>query len=201
MALTSSPYGIQVISDQVGVAPRPARLVNGIASGFASNIFKGQPVKINPVTGTVVPCTNPGGTPDQLWAVFDGVYYTPVGGRPIDAPFWPGGTQWDPGYNMFVYYYPLWLPSTRLQVQADGSVAQALMGSGFNFTNLGNGNTTTGQSACTVGAAGVASGSQAQLAFVEFANGINDAIGDAFTDMIFTVAYPQVGFRGQNSIG
>lgn len=201
MALTSSPYGIRVISDQVGVAPRPQRIPFGIANGLASNIFKGQPVKIDPVTGTVTPITNPGGTPDQLFAVFDGVDYTPLGGRPAVSPFWAAGTTYTTAEDMFVYVFPLWLPSTRIQVQADGSVAQALLGGGFNFSNLSAGNTFTGLSACTVAAAGVAAGSQAQLAFIEFATGINDTIGDAYTDMIFTVAYPQVGFRGQNSIG
>lgn len=201
MPSTASPYGIQVISDQVGVTPRPMRIVNGIASGLASNIYKGQPVKMNPATGTITPVTNPGGTPDALFAVFDGVYYTPVGGRPIDTPIWSSGTVWDTGYDMFVYVYPLWLPSTRIQVQADGSVAQTALGQGFNLNALSSGNTTTGQSTCSVDSTGVAAGSQAQLAFIEFANGINDSIGDAYTDMIFTVAYPQIGFRGQNSTG
>lgn len=203
MAIISSPYGVEVISDQTGYAPRTQRIPLGIANGLASNIFKGQPVKVNPATGTITPITNPGGTPDQLYAIFDGVEYTPLGGRPAVSPFWPGGTTYDATLDMFVYVYPLWLPGIRLQVQADGSVPQAGLGSGFNFTaaNLANGNTSTGLSACTVAAAGAPAGSQAQLAFIEFATGINDAIGDAFTDMIFTVAYPQIGFRGQNSIG
>jgi hypothetical protein len=47
----------------------------------------------------------------------------------------------------------------------------------------------------------VVAGSQAQLALVEFATDITSTIGDAYTDLICTVAYPQVGFRGQNSIG
>lgn len=201
MALTSTPYGVEVISDQTGFAPRTQRIPLGITSGYAANIFKGQPVWINPATGTIQAVTNPGGTPQALFAIFDGVEYTPIGGRPAVSPFWPASATYDTGYDMFVYVYPCWNPGVRLQVQADGSVAQASLGSGFNFTNLANGNTTTGLSACTVGAAGIVSGSQAQLAFIEFATGVNDAIGDAFTDMIFTVAYPQIGFRGQNSIG
>lgn len=201
MASTSSPYGISVISNQVGVAPRPLRIPNGIVSGYASNIFKGQPVKLVAATGTIQAVTNPGGTPDALYAVFDGVDYTPLGGRPAVSPFWPAGTTIDTTQDFFVYVYPLWLDSVRLQIQADGAVAQALLGSGFNFSNLSAGSTSTGLSACTVAAAGVAAGSQAQLALVEFATGINDTIGDAYTDLICTVAYPQVGFRGQNSIG
>ena len=202
MAATASPYGIQVISDQVGFAPRPARIVNGITNGLAQNIFKGQPVKLNPLTGTLLPCTNPGGTPDQIYGVFMGVDYTPLGGRPTESPFWPAGATVDTTQDFLVYYYPLWLPSSRIRIQADGSVGQVSLGSGFNFTNIGAGSTFTGSSQATVGAAGVAAGSQAQLTLVEFYDTqVLDTIGDAFTDLICTVAYPQVGFRGQNSIG
>lgn len=201
MASVSSPYGLQAISSQVGVAVRPHRIPFGIASGLASNIFKGTPVKLNPATGTIVPCTNPGGTPDQVFGIFMGVDYTPSGGRPAVSPFWPTGTVYVTTEDMLVYIYPLWQPATRIKVQADGAVAQALLGCEFNFTNLTAGNTQTGLSACTVGAAGVPLGSQGQLTLVEFATDINDTIGDAFTDLICTVAYPQVGFRGQNSIG
>lgn len=201
MASVSSPYGCELISDQQGPAVRPYRIPFGIASGFASNIYKGQPVKLNAATGTIQPVTNPGGTPDALYAIFDGVDYSPLGGRPAVSPYWLGGTQWDPAQDMLVYVFPLWIPGYRIKVQADGSVPQTLLGSGFNFTNLANGSTITGLSQCTVGAAGVPAGSQAQLVFTEFATDVSDAIGDAYTDLIMTVAYPQVGFRGQNSIG
>lgn len=200
MAATSTPYGAQPISDQTGIA-RPARLANGIANQYGSNIFKYQPIKINPVTGTIVAVTNPGGTPDALWGLFEGVEFTPLGGRPAVSPFWAAGTNVDPTYDFLVYYWPLWIPGSRIQVQADGSVPQALLGASFNFTNLAAGSTATGLSNCTVGAAGVPAGSQGQLTLVEFAELVGDAPGDAFTDLICTVAYPQIGFRGQNSIG
>jgi hypothetical protein len=201
MALTSTPYGVLVISDQTGLAPRPLRIESGIASGYASNIFKGQPVLLSATTGTLQAVTNPGGTPQAIYGIFFGCEYTPLGGRPTESPFWPAGTVIDPTQDFHVYITPCWQPSIRLQCQADGSVAQAGLGSGFNFTNLGAGSTFTGLSACTVGAAGVPSGSQAQLALTEFYEGVNSTIGDAFTDLILTNAYPQIGFRGQNSIG
>lgn len=203
MASVASPYGVQVLSSQDGLAPRAWRIPFGIANGLAANIYKGQPVKMNPVTGTITPVTNAGGVPDQLLAIFDGVDYTPLGSRPIPSPFWAAGSNYNAAELMHVFLYPLWLPGTRLKVQADGSVAQALLGSGFNFTtaNLAGGNTFTGTSSATVIAAGVPAGSQAQLAFTEFATDVTSTPGDAFTDMIFTVAYPQIGFRGQNSIG
>ena len=201
MAATSTPYGAEVISNLSGVV-RPQRMPFGIASGFGSNIFKNQPIKLV-AGGTIQPCTNPGGTPDAIYGFFQGVEYTPTGGRPAVSPFWPAGTTYDSTLQMFVYYIPAWLPELRVKIQADGSVAQALMGSQFNFSNLGNGSTFTGLSSCTAAAAGVALGSQGQLALIEFATDIGDPFngGDAFTDLICTVAYPQVGFAPQKSIG
>jgi hypothetical protein len=207
MASVSSPYGAQVISDNTGTV-RGHRIPLGIASGYAANIFKDMPVKMIPSgngasSGTLQAVTNPGGTPDAIFGFFAGVEYTPVGGRPVVSPFWPSGTTYDTGYQMFVYITPAWLPGLRVRVQADGSVAQALMGSSFNFTNLTAGSTATGLSNCTVGAAGVAAGSQGQLTLIEFSTDVGDPFGggDAYTDLICEIAYPQIGPRGQNSIG
>lgn len=194
MASTSTPQGAQIISSQSGT-PRPLRIPNGITSGLASNIFKYQPVKVNPVTGTIVPITNPGGTPDAIFGIFAGVEYTPTGGRPAVSPFWASGTVYDPTLDMFAYVWPMWTPDTRILVQADGSVPQTSLGSSFNFTNLAAGSTQVGLSQCTVGAGGVAQGSQGQLTLVEFMEGVNDAIGDAFTNLICTIALPQIGMN------
>lgn len=207
MALTSSPYGAQIISDLTGT-PRNQRLPNGIASGYASNIFKFQPIKLVAATGTIQAVTNPGGTPDKLFGIFSGVEYTPLGGRPVVSPFWPAGTIVDPNYDFFVYYWPAWVPGLRIAIQADGPVSQALIGSQFNFSNLAAGSTQVGLSQCTVAAAGVQAGSQGQLALIEFGTNVVDAGqptgapgGDAYTDLICTIAYPQIGFGSQNSIG
>jgi hypothetical protein len=197
MASTSSPYGAQIVSDMTGT-PRTERIPSGIANQLASNIFKFQPVKMVPASGTITPIT---ATTDKIWGFFAGVEYTPLGGRPVVSTFWPSGTNVDPTYDFLVYVWPAWLPGLRIRVQADGSVAQALLGSGFSFTNIANGSTSTGLSACTVGAAGIASGTQAQLFLQEFDTGVGDAIGDAYTDLICGVANPQVGFGPQTSIG
>lgn len=199
MASTSAPYGLQPISDQTGT-PRPLRIPNGVHNGLASNIFKYQPVFIDVTYGTITPVT---AITDKIFGVFAGVEYTPVGGRPTVSPLWPASLTYDTGYDMFVYVWPAWVPGMRWRVQADGTVAQALLGSGFNFSTVtvGNGNTQTGLSAASVLHAGVTAASQAQVALVEFDTGVNDAIGDAYTDLIVSVAYPQVVSGYQTSIG
>lgn len=197
MATTSSAYGVQPISDQTGT-PRNVRVPLGIASGYATNIFKFQPVKIAVATGTLQAVT--AGT-DAIFGIFAGVEYTPTGGRPVVSPFWPASTVYDSGYDMFAYIWPCWIPGMRFQVQADGAVAQALLGSQFRLSNFTSGSTSTGLSACSVAAAGSAAGVQGQFALTEFATGISSTVGDAFTDLIVTIALPQVGLGIQTSIG
>ncbi len=215
MSANSAPYGLIPISDQSGPALRPVRLPynpgvgGGILSGLAQNIFKHQAVTINPANGTIIPVTNPGGVPQKIFGVMAGVEFTPLGGRPAVLPYWPSGTVYDPNRDMFVYIWPGWISSLRFQVQADGSVAQALFGAQFNITNAANGITAgqVGLSQASVGAAGVAAGAQGQLALTEFstdiavAGGGSSIPGDAFTDLIVTIALPQVGLGSQPSIG
>lgn len=197
MSAIAAAYGFQPVASQVGV-PRPLRIPAGIASGLAANIFKYQPVKMVAASGTITPVT---GTGDKIFGIFSGVEYTPLGGRPVVSPFWPTGTTVDPNFDFFAYVWPAWMPDTRFRVQADGAVAQALLGAEFNVSNFAAGNTATGLSAATVAAAGVNVGVQGQFALIEFDTGVNDIIGDAFTDLIVTIALPQIGFAGQTSIG
>ena len=201
MASTSSPYGFVPISHQSGT-PRPVRIPFGIASGLASNIFKYQPVTmIKPTAtsnaGTITPVT---ATTDLIFGIFAGVEFTPVGGRPTESPLWASGQTYDTGYDMFAYIWPCWDTSLRFQVQSTGSIPQTNLGGEFNTANFSNGNTTTGLSACGVGAV-VAAASQGQWFFTEFATNINSAIGDAYTDMIVGCALPQVGYAPITSKG
>lgn len=201
MASTSSPYGFMPISHQSGT-PRPVRIPFGIASGLASNIFKYQPVTmIKPVatgnSGTITPIT---ATTDPIFGVFAGVEYTPTGGRPAVSPFWASGTVYDSTLDMFVYIWPAWDASLRFQTQSTGSIPQTNLGGEFNVANANAGSTTTGLSAAGVGAI-VAAGSQGQFFFTEFFTGVNDAIGDAFTDLIVGIARNQVGPGIQTSQG
>lgn len=194
MAIASTPYGLMPISDQAGT-PRTRRIPAGIASGLAANIFKFQPVKMikdsaQTNAGTITPVT---ATTDQIFGVFAGVEFTPVGGRPTESPFWASGQTWDPNYDMFVYIWEADNPNQNFLIQADGTVPQTNLGGEFNLSNFTSGSTVTGFSACTANHTVVAASSQGQLSLVEFNPGVGDAIGDAFTDLIVHIAYPQLG--------
>jgi len=193
MATTAAPYGFIPISHTSGT-PRTVRMSGGIASGQSGNIFKYQPVTL--VAGYISPVT---AITDQIFGIFAGVSYTPTGGQPTDSPYWPSTQTYLSNNDMFVYFWPAWDASLRLKVQADGSVAQALMGSQFNVASV-TGSTTSGLSAASVLSGGVTTTYQGQFFLSEFFEGPTSAAGDTYTDLIVGVAYPQVGPAAQKSI-
>lgn len=189
MSATSSPYGLQPISDAAGTT-RLLPLYNGIASGLSSAIYIGQAVTLDTTNGTITPVT---ATTDKIYGVFAGCEYTPTGQRPSGG-YWPASTTYVAGLNiMIAYVWPAWNPNQRWQIQADGTVAQGDYGAQFNLSNFGNGSTVTQLSTCTANHTAIAGSSQGQLQLIEFAPNVNSAVGDAFTDLIVTIAYPQVG--------
>lgn len=208
MSATQGAYGFQPISSQSGIV-RPLRLPLGIANSLASNIFKYQPVKL--ASGVITPVT---GTTDAIFGIFAGCEFTPSGGRPTESPFWPSGTTYDTTFDMFAYVWPAWLPDLRLLVQANGSVAITAFGQQFNIVagagtgGIAAGSTSTGLSAAAVNATPPGTGQQGQFALVEFAPLVNDPAsapgstpaGDAFTDLIVTVARQQIVGGIQTSI-
>ncbi len=193
MAITAAPYGFMPISHSAGT-PRSICMTGGIASGQSGNIFKFQPIKL--VAGFISPVT---AITDPIFGIFAGVSYTPVGAQPTDSPMWPSTQTYVSNMDMLVYYWPAWDPALRLQVQADGAVAQALMGSQFNIASV-SGSSISGLSAASVLSGGVTTTYQGQFFFHEYVQSPTSTPGDAFTDMIVGVAYPQVGPAGQNSI-
>lgn len=196
MASTSAPYGFQPINSLSGT-PRAIRMPFGIASGQSGNIFKYQPVKLT--AGLIAPVT---GVTDPIWGIFAGVEFCPVGGRPTESPFWPDGQTYDSTFNMFVYFWAARDPTLRYLVQADGAIAQALMGAEFNIANPTAGSTVTGESASGLLHAGAGSGQQGQFFLEEFGVGVNDQLGgnDAYTTCIVGIARATVGGAPQVSI-
>lgn len=198
MSATSAAYGLQPISDFNGTI-RPLVLKNGIASGLASNILKYQAVKLDTTNGTITPVT---ATADKIFGVFMGVEYTPTGQRPVVSPFWPASATYVSGLDkMEACIVPAWIPGQRFRIQADGTVAQGAFGDQFNLSNFASGSTVTGLSAMSAAATPVGVGVQGQLALIEFGEGIAELVGDAFTDLIVAISYPQVVSGFQTSPG
>lgn len=208
MASTQTPYGFQPISSQSGI-DRTLRIPLGIANSYGSNIFQYQPVKL--VAGVLQPIT---ATTDAIFGIFMGCEFTPSGGRPAESNYWPASTTYDTTYDMFAYVYPAWLPDMRILVQANGSVSQSAFGQQFNIVTgagtggIAAGSTSTGLSTSSVNATAPGTGQQGQFVLVEFAPLVGDpasasgsaAGGDAFTDLIVTVARQQIVGGIQTSI-
>jgi len=198
MSATARPYGLRPISDFSGTV-RPLVMKNGIASGLAANLFKYQAVMLDATNGTITPVT---ATTDKIYGVFMGVEYTPTGQRPVVADFWPSGSTYVAGLDkMEVCICPAWVDNMRFQIQADGSVPQSAYGAQFNLSNFAAGSTFTGLSAMTAAATPIAAASQGQLQLIEFGEDIDNNVGDAFTDLIVAISYPQAVSGFQTSPG
>ena len=185
MVATSAPFGLSPVVHPSGLGRARAAVTDGITSGFASNIFKGQPVLWTANAGVIVPVTL---TTQDFLGAFAGVEWTDTTGRRRVSDFWPSGTTYIAG-SCVAYFYED--PEIIYEIQADGSLAQTMIYNELNFSNLSSGSTTTGLSACTAAAAGVGSGSQGQLRVLDVAPYPNNAWGDAFVIARVQVARSQ----------
>ena len=172
MSASSAPFGLAPAYHPSGVI-RNRTLKNGLAAAYGSNIFEGQPVK--PVSsGYIEPVS---ATSDKWFGSFQGVNFTPVGGQPTFTNCWIASVAFVAG-SLEVSYIDD--PFVEYDIQADGSVVQADLWSGTNFTNLTAGSTSTGLSACTCTATPVTSG-QAQMQVEDLSPYANNEWGDAYT--------------------
>lgn len=172
MSSTNQPFGL-VPSFHPSGLDRAVALADGIASAYASNILKGQPVALNS-SGQIIIAT--AGSAYQ--GAFAGVEWTDVTGRRRVSNYWPANTAYITG-SCVAYYYSD--PNIVYTIQADGSLAQTSVGDQANFTNIAAGSTTTGLSACTISTSLVGSSAVGDLRIIGLGNGVDNAWGDAYT--------------------
>ena len=189
MSSTSAPFGLRPAFHPSGL-DRAQALAGGIVSGFSINILKGQPVVYSTAAlttggstnGTLTTATAPGSgsASSYPWVgAFAGVEWTDVTGRRRVSNFWPANTAYTTGSCVAYFYND---NNIVYEIQADGSMAQTSIGNEYLFTNLTAGSTTTGLSACTLGAAtAVGNGVQGQMRVVDVGPGVDNNWGDAYT--------------------
>ena len=113
-----------------------------IASGYASNIFTGDLVRVSAGNLNVIATTT-----EYVWGVFQGCYYE-SDGEPKWSRYWPTGTSASNAYGIISDD-----PQTVYEIQADASVtAGDVRSSNFDVT-LGAGSTVTGNSGFGIAAA------------------------------------------------
>ena len=205
MSSVSAPFGLRPSFFPTGLE-RAQCLQNGITSGLAANILKGQPVayvnaanvgSTGSANGTIIPAQAPSSaSTSQQYAVagsFQGVEFTDTTGRRRVSNYWPSGTTVQSGSITNAYFYNDL--NIVYEIQADGSMAQTSIGNEFLFTNITAGSTTTGLSQATLGSAtAVANGNQGQMRVVDLCQNVDNAWGDAYT--IVRVQLASTNFYG-----
>jgi len=189
MSSTNAPFGLRPAFHPSGL-DRAQALAGGIASGYSSNILKGQPVIYNGSAGTIGVVTTTG-----AWTgAFAGVEWTDTTGRRRVSNYWPASTAYIAGSCVAYFYND---QNIVYEIQSDATMAQTSLGNEYNFTsaNLAAGSTTTGLSACTLGVStAVGNGAQGQMRVVDIAPYVDNAWGDAY--VIVRVVNSQSQFFG-----
>ena len=200
MSATNAPFGLRPAFHPTGL-DRAQALANGITSGLAVNILKGQPVVYSVAAtvgstgasnGTIIPAATPGNSAAtsgyQVTGAFAGCEWTDTTGRRRVSNYWPSGTT---GTQIVAYFYNDL--NIVYEIQADGSLSQTSIGGEYNFSAITGGSTTTGLSQCTLASASAqSSGAQGQMRVVDLAPLVDNAWGDAYTVVRVQLAYTQL---------
>ena len=180
MSSTSAPFGFRPSFHNSGQI-RPKAYT--IASGYAVNIFSGDPVKLVDA-GTVQLGTSDGtrsGTVDgiSLLGVFAGVEYRDATGKPTISPFWVGGTT---ATEVVAYVFDD--PETLFDVEYANpgtpgtDTVQTAVGEECDWTVASpGGSTSTGLSNTKLTAIQATSG---QFQITGFAKNVSDSLTDAY---------------------
>jgi hypothetical protein len=178
MSATNAPFGMRPAFHPSGL-DRAQAIAGGIASGYSSDILKGQAVKLNS-SGNIVQAA----AGDSFQGAFAGVEWTDTTGRRRVSNYWPASTAYQTGSCVAYFYND---PNIVYEIQADGSLAQTAIGDMADLSNATAGSTTTGLSACTISTTLVGSGNSAQLQIVDLAPYVDNAWGDAYTIVRVTI--------------
>ena len=183
MSTTNAPFGLRPAFHPSGL-DRAQALAGGIATGYTSNIFKGQPITYVQGTGNIVPVTST----EAFSGAFSGVEWTDVTGRRHVSNFWPANTAYQAG-SCIAYFYND--EKNVYEIQADGIVAQTAIGNETNFSAVGAGSTFTGLSQATVSASLAGTTVLGQVRVVDIAPYPDNNWGDAFTIVRVTLSNTQ----------
>ena len=200
MATVAAPYGFKAVNLIGGTPYAGSTRQIKIASGYASNLFNGQIVRIG-TDGTIQLMVNEGTAADAFTAgtvgVFVGCTYTdPTLKYKLNSQYWPSGTV-----AADAMAYVVDDPNAVFQVQSAGSLAQTALGmnvplAAVQSSSTGstqNGNSNTAVSATAAATTGIS------LRIVDFVNGPFSQVGDAYTDVL--VKFNPVAHSYNNPLG
>lgn len=185
MSATSAPFGLRPAYFPTGLE-RAQALANGITSGYATNILKGQAVQYSPNAGVILPVLDTTTNSGLVSGAFAGVEFTDTTGRRRVSNYWPASTT---GTEIVAYFYND--QQIVYEIQTDATMAQTSIGNEANLSNFTAGSTTTGLSRMTLSASLVGSGSAAQFRIVDLAPYPDNNWGDPFVIVRVQVSKPQ----------
>lgn len=190
MATTAAPYGFRAVNE-IGGLPYAGStrmfLIN--PAGYNTNIFNGSLVYVS-TNGylQLVTASGADGTTNAFPAgttltgavgVFVGCSYVNAQGQVIYSQYYPANT------TGVVQAYVIDDPNVVFQCQADGSLAQAVLGENVTLANAqstSTGSTTTGNS--NIAVSSTTKTSTAPFRIVGFVNSPFSNVGDAYTDIL-----------------
>ena len=157
MSATSAPFGLRPVFHPSGL-DRAIAFPNpfAYATGYASNIFKGQAVTLDPGTGYIIKTASGA----AIYGVFDGFEWTDTTGRRRVSNYYPANTAFQQGSAIAYIWVDLLIV---YEIQSEGSIPYTAVGQQYDISNNDNGSTTTGLSQCTMGTSAAAQYNTKQL--------------------------------------
>lgn len=187
MPATSAPFGMRPSFHPSGL-DRATAYYGGIESGYATQILKGQPVKIDSATGFIVVAA----AGDSILGIFDGVEFTDALGARRYSNKWAAAQI---GTNNVAYVWSD--PVTIFDIQANGTLAKSAIGDMADFASITDGSATTGLSACMISTTLVGAGNSANLQIVNLTPAVDNAWGDAY--VVVQVRINEMIFQAPNN--
>jgi|TARA_R110000824_G_scaffold275213_1_gene463916 hypothetical protein len=181
MSSTSAPFGFRPSYHNSGRITAKAYV---IATGYAQNIFQGDPVKLTD-DGVIQLGTSDGtrsGTVDgiNLLGIFAGVQYDDSTGKPSLSPFWPASTA-ATNIVAFVYDDPEIIFDVQYDNPASGTTVQTAVGEECDWSVASpGGSTSVGLSETKLTAIQATSG---QFQITGIAGGVDNALTDAYVEV------------------
>ncbi len=179
MAKTATPMGAEPVGglSACGSFSGKVRHIK-IASGYNTAIFYGDFVKLV-AAGTVEKDT--GTATATPVGIFMGCFYTdPSTSQPTFNQTFPASTA-----ASDIMAYVLDDPDCVFRMQGNGALAQTTLGNNVAIVQTA-GSTTVGRSKNAVNASTAATTNTLPLRIIEFMDGPDSVVGDAFTDVLLT---------------
>ena len=193
MSATATPMGAEPVGglSACGSFSGKVRHIK-VASGYAADIFYGDFVKLVN-TGTIEKDT--GTATATPVGIFMGCFYTdPSTSQPTFNQMWPTGTV-----AADAMAYVLDDPDAVFRMQGDGSLAQTTLGNNIAIIHT-SGSTTIGRSKNAVNAGTAATTDTLPLRILEFMDGPDSTVGDAYTDVLLTYNFGMHQYRNATGI-